>query len=621
MKLAQCLPLLLALSLLLLTTTCKKKSHDDPVDDYPIAIDEYIATNYPHTYITEIELDDGEEYEVELCDGTELTFDLEGDFLEAEEDDDDDKENNCRASRALTNIDLSLTMSIEEEVIDSLVAVGDEFYYSLKLKNNGPGIATGVEVYNKPPSQVQWGGFASSQGTWSNGTGIWQIGTLKPQQEVELNITVRVLESGNIEFTSSVFKANQKDIDSTPNNNVPEEDDQASLLIQVQGLSDLSVSIQSDALTANIEDEIAYSLTLMNDGPNKATNITLMTPLPEQLEYVSSLIGGDNLYDPETGTWTIPSLEVGGVVLLELVGRVVIADSILLTAQVIEVDQSDPDSTPSNNLLSEDDQASIFVDARPIVDLSLEKTADVSEVIIGEPITYKITVTNDGPSDATGVQIFDPLPFSLDFVSSTGYYLPSTGIWEIGDLSVGKTREIRITVITREAIITNNIAQVVAADQKDVDSTSGNFDPNEDDQDNALVEVREAADLSLTLSIENELPSKIGDVFTYLVKLQNHGPNTATNIEVQDIVPTSLKYLSSVSSSGFYLYNNGIWTIEELPKGELTDLRINVEVQEVGTITNIAQVFQVDQFDPDSSPNNNMLEEDDQDQVEIIITE
>ena len=48
--------------------------------ELPTAIDEYIAQNYPDTTLEEIELD-GDEYEVELVDGTELRFDLEGNFL------------------------------------------------------------------------------------------------------------------------------------------------------------------------------------------------------------------------------------------------------------------------------------------------------------------------------------------------------------------------------------------------------------------------------------------------------------------------------------------------------------------------------------------------------------
>ena len=56
---------------------------DEELTEWPTAIDEYIALNYPDAQIEEIELDD-EEYEVELDNGVELFFDIDGNFLEIE---------------------------------------------------------------------------------------------------------------------------------------------------------------------------------------------------------------------------------------------------------------------------------------------------------------------------------------------------------------------------------------------------------------------------------------------------------------------------------------------------------------------------------------------------------
>jgi len=55
------------------------------VSEWPTAIDEYVALNYPDAQIDTVELED-EEYEVELDDGTELLFDLDGNFLEEDVD-------------------------------------------------------------------------------------------------------------------------------------------------------------------------------------------------------------------------------------------------------------------------------------------------------------------------------------------------------------------------------------------------------------------------------------------------------------------------------------------------------------------------------------------------------
>lgn len=57
-------------------------------DDYintaalPQAILNYISTNYPNNTIREAEVEDNNNYEVELNNGTELIFDQQGNFLE-----------------------------------------------------------------------------------------------------------------------------------------------------------------------------------------------------------------------------------------------------------------------------------------------------------------------------------------------------------------------------------------------------------------------------------------------------------------------------------------------------------------------------------------------------------
>ena len=65
-------------------------------DDYinpaalPQAILNYISTNYPNNTIREAEIEDNNNYEVELNNGTELIFDSQGNFLGIDDDDDDD---------------------------------------------------------------------------------------------------------------------------------------------------------------------------------------------------------------------------------------------------------------------------------------------------------------------------------------------------------------------------------------------------------------------------------------------------------------------------------------------------------------------------------------------------
>ncbi|WP_211592318.1 CARDB domain-containing protein [Microbispora sp. H10836] len=76
----------------------------------------------------------------------------------------------------------------------------------------------------------------------------------------------------------------------------------------------------------------------------------------------------------------------------------------------------------------------------PAVDLSVVKSADKTEVTVGETVTYRVTVANAGPNDATGVAVKDALPATLALLSatpSTGTY--AGGTWTVGTLASGAT--------------------------------------------------------------------------------------------------------------------------------------------------------------------------------------
>lgn len=100
-------------------------------------------------------------------------------------------------------------------------------------------------------------------------------------------------------------------------------------------------------------------------------------------------------------------------------------------------------------------------DVPPLVDLSIEKLAAPDPVVAGELLVYQIVVTNNGPSDATGVQVIDMPPADTIPVGSAigtsdepsecdvGYdpfLLQATVFCEIGDLPAGASQVIFIGI-------------------------------------------------------------------------------------------------------------------------------------------------------------------------------
>jgi uncharacterized repeat protein (TIGR01451 family) len=107
-----------------------------------------------------------------------------------------------------------------------------------------------------------------------------------------------------------------------------------------------------------------------------------------------------------------------------------------------------------------------------VADLSITKTDSPDPVVVGNTLTYTLTMTNSGPSAATNVTVVDDLPDTVIFGSAT----PSQESCEesggivtcnLGHLSPLTSATITISVTPTEAGVITNTADV-SADQNDL---------------------------------------------------------------------------------------------------------------------------------------------------------
>jgi uncharacterized repeat protein (TIGR01451 family) len=130
------------------------------------------------------------------------------------------------------------------------------------------------------------------------------------------------------------------------------------------------------------------------------------------------------------------------------------------------------DATPLDNT----DTADTIV--TPVADLMITKTVDEPLVAVGQQVTYTITTTNNGPSDATGVVVTDTLPAGLTFVSSDGSCTGTTTVTcTIGDLAAGATSIIHVTVeATEPGTFTNGVRVISTTADPDLSNNSDEVD-------------------------------------------------------------------------------------------------------------------------------------------------
>jgi uncharacterized repeat protein (TIGR01451 family) len=182
----------------------------------------------------------------------------------------------------------------------------------------------------------------------------------------------------------------------------------------------------------------------------------------------------------------------------------------------------------------------------PAADLSISKADSPDPVTVGNNLTYTITVTNNGPSPATGVNISDPLPAGETFVSVTPSQGSCTGTSAItcalGSLANGSSATVTLVVTPTQTGSISNTASVAANE----------FDPNTNNNSATQVTTVNAApsaDLSITKS-DSPDPVTVGSNLTYTITVKNNGPSGATGVTMTDPLPATVTFVSATPSQG-----------------------------------------------------------------------
>ncbi|MBL4660891.1 MAG: DUF11 domain-containing protein [Alcanivoracaceae bacterium] len=111
------------------------------------------------------------------------------------------------------------------------------------------------------------------------------------------------------------------------------------------------------------------------------------------------------------------------------------------------------------------------------------------------------------------------------------------------------------------------------------------------------------ADLSLNKTVDNSTPL-IGSIVTFSITVANAGPENATNVTVEDTVPSGLSSITNISTGGSAVGNVITWSGLNINNGANVILTYDVTVDPTGIYTNLAEIIAADQLDSDSTPNN-----------------
>ncbi|MCP9769354.1 DUF11 domain-containing protein, partial [Lacihabitans sp. LS3-19] len=354
----------------------------------------------------------------------------------------------------VTAVPEEANLSILKQVDNLNPNTGDVVTFTITVSNAGPNDATNILIQDAIPN-----GYSSITNVSNSGTVVgsnleWSILSLANGASQTLTYQATVNEpipGTNYTNIVQIMDVDQFDPNSTPGNNVQGEDDQ-SQVTTVPNVANLSITKATSNTNPNVGDTITFTLTLYNAGPNDATNVSVEDITPNGYSDLSNVSNG-GIITGNTANWNNLTIQNGANLVLTYKVKVkapFVGVNYTNTAQITSSDQYDPNSTPSNDNPTEDDQGSVTTVPQES-NLSLSKTVSNTSPNVGDVVTFTVTVSNAGPDAATNVAIEDAIPNgygSISNISGAGVFANDTLTWS--GLSVASGGSV---VLTYEATV------------------------------------------------------------------------------------------------------------------------------------------------------------------------
>jgi uncharacterized repeat protein (TIGR01451 family) len=442
--------------------------------------------------------------------------------------------------------------------------------YTITVTNNGPNASQNVRIADALPTGLTFNS-ASDGGSFDSTTRsiVWPtIASLANGDSVSFTVTAIAPNTTGTSFRNTAF-VNQSTFDPDQTNN---RDRFTTNVVDQLPTADLTISKTAPA-TVQVNQTITYEITITNDGPDDATDVLVTDVLPNGLTFDSASNGGS--FNQNTGnvTWTIASLANGASRTFTVTAIAPSRPGSFDNTATVTSTIDDPDLTDNDDTATVDVERSSNVDA---ADVSIVKRGP-DEVGVGETIRYSLIIKNDGPDDATDVQVKDLLPKGLTFSrASDGGRLNNNGniIWDkIPVLESGES--IRYSVVAIAPNRRGNFDNTAVVNASSDDPNTNNNSDTTTVQVTANPSPKEA-----DLVVTKTGPAKAdgSDLIRYTITVVNNGAQAAENVKVRDLLPDQFQF-EQASGNGDYRANNNsiVWpTIPTLASGEEVSFTVRV---------------------------------------------
>lgn len=478
-------------------------------------------------------------------------------------------------SATSTTVQVQANLQVFKMANVSTAMPGTDIIYTVDIFGNGPDSSSNVTLTDVVPANTTFQSIVSPGG-WSvttppvNGTGT--ITATNPsvgfKSTHSFTITVRVNNgvSGGVVITNTATVSSP-----TPDPDNTDNSDSADVTVMAPpAQADMSITRVAAPDPAVRGDNLTYTITVSNNGPDAASALSMFETLPNDTTLVSVTLPAGWT---EGGKGQGGRTARGGGFPLEYVTSSMAPNTAAIFTVVVSVSLLTPDGTfldgeseivsfgtpdpnPSNNVAS----TSTEVGPPPQTDLALDKTATPSTVAPGSAITYNLVATNIGTENATDLTISDATPAGTTFVSAS----PSSGgsltvpsangtgsilcAWP-GVTAPGESRT--LTVILNVSASAEDGSTIVNTASTASLAFESDFSNNSDS-----VSVAVSADENLPMAdVEistSSIPEMIdtGEQLVYTILVTNNGPDTAENVLLRTSSPLGTRFVSLTTTQG-----------------------------------------------------------------------
>ncbi|MGY3725036.1 DUF7507 domain-containing protein, partial [Granulicatella balaenopterae] len=290
----------------------------------------------------------------------------------------------------------------------------------------------------------------------------------------------------------------------------------------ISNTSNPAIKLEKTADKTNlvVGETVTYTFTVTNTGNVTLTDVTLtddkLTPATITLEK-TTLAPGEKTTG--SGTYVVTQADVDQT-------------KVINTAKVTGLPPVTPEN-PTPTPVESEDQNIISNTSNPAI--KLEKTADKTNLVVGETVTYTFTVTNTGNVTLTNVTVTDDklTPSTITLETTTlapGETTTGSGTYVVTQADVDQTKVINTAKVTGLPPVTPENPTPTPVESEDTHTIVNN-----DNQLSMIVEkfVTKVTDANGT-TYEDGKYRQIGDKIFYQFKVTNTSKQTLTKLTFTD---------------------------------------------------------------------------------------